>query len=87
MTSQGPHGTSPVWHPFTQHGLGVPAIQIASASGAWLTTATGERLHELRGHADRTPTGFSMMLYNCVFSADGQMLGVLDLKRGEHGRN
>jgi WD40 repeat protein len=40
--------------------------------------ATGERLHELRGHAERTPTGFTMMLYNCVFSADGRHLATGD---------
>ncbi len=36
--------TSPVWHPFTQHGLGQPIVPIARAEGAWLTTASGERL-------------------------------------------
>ncbi|MCT8000919.1 adenosylmethionine--8-amino-7-oxononanoate transaminase [Sphingomonas sanguinis] len=33
--------TSPVWHPFTQHGLGEPIPKVASASGAVLTTADG----------------------------------------------
>ncbi|MCW2367596.1 adenosylmethionine-8-amino-7-oxononanoate aminotransferase [Sphingobium sp. B7D2B] len=36
--------TSPVWHPFTQHGLGEPIPQIVSASGAWLTCDDGHRL-------------------------------------------
>lgn len=36
--------SSPVWHPFTQHGLGEPIPQILSASGAWLTKADGARL-------------------------------------------
>ena len=36
--------TSPVWHPFTQHGLGQPIVPIARAEGAWLETASGERL-------------------------------------------
>ena len=35
---------SPVWHPFTQHGLGQPVIKIASAEGAILTTRSGARL-------------------------------------------
>lgn len=38
--------TSPVWHPFTQHGLGEPIPQIVSASGAWLTGADGARLFD-----------------------------------------
>ncbi|WP_343528124.1 adenosylmethionine--8-amino-7-oxononanoate transaminase [Sphingomonas sp.] len=33
--------TSPVWHPFTQHGLGEPIPMVASASGAVLTTVDG----------------------------------------------
>ena len=36
--------TSPVWHPFTQHGLQPDAIEIAHGEGAWLTTADGGRL-------------------------------------------
>jgi adenosylmethionine-8-amino-7-oxononanoate aminotransferase len=36
--------TSPVWHPFTQHGLNEPIPQIVSASGAWLECAGGRRL-------------------------------------------
>jgi adenosylmethionine-8-amino-7-oxononanoate aminotransferase len=36
--------TSPVWHPFTQHGLHEPVPQITSAAGAWLTCADGNRL-------------------------------------------
>ncbi|MBT2189240.1 adenosylmethionine--8-amino-7-oxononanoate transaminase [Sphingobium nicotianae] len=36
--------SSPVWHPFTQHGLGEAIPQIASASGAWLHCADGRRL-------------------------------------------
>jgi adenosylmethionine-8-amino-7-oxononanoate aminotransferase len=36
--------TSPVWHPFTQHGLGEAIPEIVSASGAWLTCADGRRL-------------------------------------------
>ena len=35
---------SPVWHPFTQHGLGQPVIEIASAEGASLTTRAGGKL-------------------------------------------
>jgi adenosylmethionine---8-amino-7-oxononanoate aminotransferase len=35
---------SPVWHPFTQHGLGEAIPQIVSASGAWLNCADGTRL-------------------------------------------
>ncbi len=36
--------SSPVWHPFTQHGLGEPIPQIVSASGAWLNCNDGQRL-------------------------------------------
>lgn len=36
--------TSPVWHPFTQHGLHEPIPQITSAAGAWLICADGNRL-------------------------------------------
>jgi adenosylmethionine---8-amino-7-oxononanoate aminotransferase len=36
--------TSPVWHPFTQAGLGEPIIEIARAEGAWLETADGAKL-------------------------------------------
>jgi len=36
--------TSPVWHPFTQHGLGETVPQVVSASGAWLDCADGTRL-------------------------------------------
>jgi adenosylmethionine-8-amino-7-oxononanoate aminotransferase len=35
---------SPVWHPFTQHGLGQPAIEIAETNGAWLTSRDGRRI-------------------------------------------
>jgi adenosylmethionine---8-amino-7-oxononanoate aminotransferase len=37
-----PH--SPIWHPFTQHGLGPEFPKIARAEGAYLTTASGERI-------------------------------------------
>jgi adenosylmethionine---8-amino-7-oxononanoate aminotransferase len=33
--------TSPVWHPFTQHGLGEPIPEVTSAQGALLHTADG----------------------------------------------
>ena len=36
--------TSPVWHPFTQHGLGEPIPKVASASGAVLTTVDGREV-------------------------------------------
>lgn len=35
---------SPVWHPFTQHGLGQPIVPIAAGDGAWLTAADGTRI-------------------------------------------
>ncbi len=37
----GPGHSSPVWHPFTQHGLGEPHPLVTSAQGAILTTANG----------------------------------------------
>jgi adenosylmethionine-8-amino-7-oxononanoate aminotransferase len=36
--------TSPVWHPFTQHGLGEPIPLIRHAEGAALFTADGRRI-------------------------------------------
>jgi len=36
--------TSPVWHPFTQHGLREPIPQVVSARGAWLECADGTQL-------------------------------------------
>ncbi|HZV57507.1 MAG TPA: adenosylmethionine--8-amino-7-oxononanoate transaminase [Sphingobium sp.] len=36
--------TSPVWHPFTQHGLHEPIPQVVSARGAWLECADGTQL-------------------------------------------
>lgn len=36
--------TSPVWHPFTQHGLGEAIPEIVSARGEWLHCADGSRL-------------------------------------------
>ena len=35
---------SPLWHPFTQHGLEPSMTEIASAEGAWLTTPDGQRI-------------------------------------------
>jgi adenosylmethionine-8-amino-7-oxononanoate aminotransferase len=37
-------GPSPVWHPFTQHGLNEPAPMIVRAEGAILHTADGQRV-------------------------------------------
>ncbi|HEU4959472.1 MAG TPA: adenosylmethionine--8-amino-7-oxononanoate transaminase [Sphingomonas sp.] len=36
--------TSPVWHPFTQHGLGEPIPLVTHAEGAALYTADGRRI-------------------------------------------
>ncbi|UUL82288.1 adenosylmethionine--8-amino-7-oxononanoate transaminase [Sphingomonas qomolangmaensis] len=36
--------TSPVWHPFTQHGLDEPIPVVASAKGTILTTKDGRRI-------------------------------------------
>jgi adenosylmethionine-8-amino-7-oxononanoate aminotransferase len=45
---------SPVWHPFTQHGLGEPIPQVERAEGALLHCADGstliDRHIELVGH-------------------------------------
>ena len=35
---------SPVWHPFTQHGLDQPVVEIARGEGAWLETTSGGRI-------------------------------------------
>src|SRR5262245_5934568 len=40
--------------------------------------STGERLHELRGHQERTPTNFVSMLYVCAYSNDGSRLATGD---------
>jgi WD40 repeat protein len=40
--------------------------------------ANGERIRELRGHAERTPQNFASMLYCCTFSADGRHLATGD---------
>lgn len=40
--------------------------------------ATGEKLHELRGHQERTPSHFTSMLYVCTFSPDGRYLATGD---------
>jgi WD40 repeat protein len=39
---------------------------------------SGKRVHELKGHAERTPSHFPSMLYNCTFSADGTKLATCD---------
>jgi WD40 repeat protein len=39
---------------------------------------TGDRLHELRGHEERTPNHFGSMLYCCAFSNDGTKLATGD---------
>ena len=35
---------SPIWHPFTQHGLAEPEISIARAEGAYLYTSEGRAI-------------------------------------------
>src|SRR5262245_29162178 len=40
--------------------------------------ATGQKRHELRGHAERTPNHFPSMLHACAFSADGKYLATGD---------
>lgn len=39
--SVSPATASPIWHPFTQHGLAPPAVAIARGDGAWLETPDG----------------------------------------------
>lgn len=39
---------------------------------------TGEKRHELHGHAAHTPTHFPSMLFTCAFSPDGQYLATGD---------
>ncbi len=38
--------TSKVWHPFTQHAIAPPAINIAKSDGAWLETTDGKRIFD-----------------------------------------
>lgn len=40
--------------------------------------ATGKLVHDLRGHAEKTPTHFGSMLYAVAYSADGQYLATAD---------
>ena len=40
--------------------------------------ATGKPLHELRGHAAKTPTHFPSMLFACAFSPDGRHVATAD---------
>ena len=35
---------SPIWHPFTQHGLGEPIPTVARAEGAVLHTSNGQQI-------------------------------------------
>ena len=35
---------SPVWHPFTQHALAGPAVEIARAEGTYLYTPEGRAI-------------------------------------------
>jgi hypothetical protein len=63
---------------------------VASADGRWIASvaddmvcrvwdaADGKLLHELRGHAVRTPQHFPSMLYACAFSPDGARLATVD---------
>ncbi|PPD00470.1 MAG: adenosylmethionine--8-amino-7-oxononanoate transaminase [Hyphomicrobium sp.] len=37
---------SPVWHPFTQHGIEPQALSIRSAEGAWLESTDGQRVFD-----------------------------------------
>ncbi|HCJ71290.1 MAG TPA: adenosylmethionine--8-amino-7-oxononanoate aminotransferase BioA, partial [Agrobacterium sp.] len=37
---------SPVWHPFTQHGLEPPMKHVVSAQGAFLVDEDGNRLFD-----------------------------------------
>lgn len=37
---------SPIWHPFTQHGVELDLPSVASASGAWIVTRDGNRLFD-----------------------------------------
>ena len=37
---------SPIWHPFTQHGLETEMVSVASANGAWLQTADGQAIFD-----------------------------------------
>ncbi len=39
---------------------------------------TGKIVHELRGHKEKTPTGFLSMLYAVAFSPDGKLLATGD---------
>src|SRR6478735_6173400 len=38
----------------------------------------GKQVHELRGHAEKTPNGFGSMLYAAAFTADGKHLATGD---------
>ncbi|MCE9533300.1 MAG: hypothetical protein K8T89_19560 [Planctomycetes bacterium] len=40
--------------------------------------SSGQKVYELRGHEEKTPTHFLSMLYNVTFSADGKYLATVD---------
>lgn len=40
--------------------------------------SSGKMMHELRGHAEKTPHGFGSMLYTVMFSRDGKLMATAD---------
>ncbi len=58
-TSLGDRDRKFLWHPYTQHGLGIPPLEVVSGRGAWLELAGGRRILDaisswwvnLHGHA------------------------------------
>ncbi|CAN5338925.1 adenosylmethionine--8-amino-7-oxononanoate transaminase [soil metagenome] len=67
--------TSPVWHPFTQHGLGEPIPVVARAQGAALYTADGGRMIDAISSWWVTTHGHS---HPKIIAAIAQQAAVLD---------
>src|SRR4051812_7192006 len=57
---------------------GMLVASVADDMVCRLWDANGKPLHELRGHAEKTPHGFGSMLYAAAFSADGKHLATGD---------
>src|SRR5262249_15009923 len=67
--------SSPIWHPFTQHGLQPEMTKIASASGAWLTASDGRKI------LDAISSWWVVTHGHCypkIVEAIGRQAGILD---------
>jgi WD40 repeat protein len=61
----------------TRDGKTVASVADDMVCRLWEATS-GKKLHELRGHKEKTPHHFPSMLYACAFSPDGKLLATGD---------